>query len=216
MFYEFMGGKCLSIVKWLRSNFADNWTIVMNPRNMLTQIIFRSNRFPAFARMMAFQVNCKLSSRKISRWCGVTTLVTRSLSGLMFFFWWGMLVRPGKYTDLMVQLRCRWLTTEPWLHSLKRKCLHFDEIFITGCTESCQNDNFRCSQWWNFHQNDDIFVSVLLTITGVSSACVLLYLWLFDIKYILTNAGVIYEGIVGFYFDHRQFHGRGPWLVKNP
>ena len=45
-------------------------------------------------------------------------------------------------------------------HTLKRKCLHFDEIFITGCTESCQNDNFQCSQWWKFHQNDDIFVSV--------------------------------------------------------
>ena len=44
--------------------------------------------------------------------------------------------------------------------SLKRKCLHFDEIFITGCTESCQNDNFQCSQWWKFRQNDDIFVSV--------------------------------------------------------
>ena len=43
---------------------------------------------------------------------------------------------------------------------LKRKCLHFDGIFITGCTESCQNDNFRCSQWWRFHQNDHIFVSV--------------------------------------------------------
>ena len=46
--------------------------------------------------------------------------------------------------------------------SLKRKCLHFDEIFITGCTESCQNDNFQCSQWWKFHQNDDIFVSVIV------------------------------------------------------
>ena len=44
--------------------------------------------------------------------------------------------------------------------TLKRKCRHFDEIFITGCTESCQNDNFQCSQWWKFHQNDDIFVSV--------------------------------------------------------
>ena len=43
--------------------------------------------------------------------------------------------------------------------TLKRKCLHFDEIFITGCTESCQNDNFQCSQWWKFRQND-IFVSV--------------------------------------------------------
>ena len=43
---------------------------------------------------------------------------------------------------------------------LKRKCHHFDEIFVTGCTESCHFDNFRCSQWWKFHQNDDIFVSV--------------------------------------------------------
>ena len=45
--------------------------------------------------------------------------------------------------------------------SLKRKCLHFDEIFITGCTGSCQNDNFQCSQWLKFRQNDDIFVSVV-------------------------------------------------------
>ena len=40
---------------------------------------------------------------------------------------------------------------------LKGKCCHFDEIFITGCTGSCQNDNFPCSQWWKFHQNDDNF-----------------------------------------------------------
>ena len=44
-------------------------------------------------------------------------------------------------------------------HTLKLECLHFDEIFITGCTGSCQNDNFQCSQWWKFRQND-IFVSV--------------------------------------------------------
>ena len=29
---------------------------------------------------------------------------------------------------------------------LKRKCCHFDEIFVTGCTESCHLDNFQCSQ----------------------------------------------------------------------
>ena len=34
--------------------------------------------------------------------------------------------------------------------SLKRKCWHFDEIFITGCTRSCHSDKFRCSQWWKF------------------------------------------------------------------
>ena len=46
-----------------------------------------------------------------------------------------------------------------WLHCKlsKREC-HFDKIF-TGCTGSCQNDNFRYSQWWIFRQND-IFVSV--------------------------------------------------------
>ena len=42
---------------------------------------------------------------------------------------------------------------------LKWKC-HFDEIFITGCTRSCQNDNFWCSQWWKFHQNENISISL--------------------------------------------------------
>ena len=44
--------------------------------------------------------------------------------------------------------------------TLKRKCRHFDEIFITGCTGSCHFDDFQCSQWWKFHQNEDISVSV--------------------------------------------------------
>ena len=51
----------------------------------------------------------------------------------------------------------------PWCFgwiTLKRKCRHFDEIFITGCTGSCHFDNFQCSQWWKFHQNEDISVSV--------------------------------------------------------
>ena len=37
--------------------------------------------------------------------------------------------------------------------------MSFDEIFITGCTESYHFDNFRCSLWWRFCQND-ISVSV--------------------------------------------------------
>ena len=36
---------------------------------------------------------------------------------------------------------------------------HFDEIFVSGYTWSCHNDNFQCSQWRKFHQND-ISVSV--------------------------------------------------------
>ena len=59
---------------------------------MLIQIIFKSNRFPTFTRMTAFLANCKLLSRKISRWCGAITLGTRLISGVMFFWWvcwWG-------------------------------------------------------------------------------------------------------------------------------
>ena len=44
--------------------------------------------------------------------------------------------------------------------TLKRQCRHFDEILIIGCTGSCHFDNFQCSQWWKFHQNEDISVSV--------------------------------------------------------
>ena len=38
--------------------------------------------------------------------------------------------------------------------------LIFDKIFIIGCIERCQNDNFQCSQWWKFQQNDNITISV--------------------------------------------------------
>ena len=38
--------------------------------------------------------------------------------------------------------------------TLKRNWCHIDGIFITGCTGRCNFDNFQCSQWWNFRQND--------------------------------------------------------------
>ena len=43
-------------------------------------------------------------------------------------------------------------------------CSHFDEIFINGCPGSCQNDNFQCSQWWKFRQNDIISVALYTSI----------------------------------------------------
>ena len=49
-----------------------------------------------------------------------------------------------------------------WYRTLKRKCCHFDEIFIAGCIGSCHFDNFRCSQWWKFHQNEGISVYQLI------------------------------------------------------
>ena len=45
--------------------------------------------------------------------------------------------------------------------SLKRKCRHFDEILITGCTGSCHFDNFQCSHWLKVHHGDSL-VSVIL------------------------------------------------------
>ena len=76
--------------------------------------------------------------------------------------------------------------------TLKRKCLHFDEIFITGCTMSCQNDNFRCSQWLKFRQNDDIFVSVALAAVNHAISTHLSYQQLTDYcsNVTITEVGV--------------------------
>ena len=48
---------------------------------------------------------------------------------------------------------------------LKRKYCHFDEIVVIGCTGSCNFDNFWCSQWRQFRQNCDVFISVHHLIT---------------------------------------------------
>ena len=65
---------------------------------------------------------------------------------------------PSKYTKLVMK---RYDILQFLRTSLKRKCRRFDEILITGCTGSCHFDNFQCSQWWKFHQNEDISVSVI-------------------------------------------------------
>ena len=44
---------------------------------------------------------------------------------------------------------------------------HFDKIFITACTVSCQNDNFLCSHWWKVHQNNTS-ISVLYQLMSPS------------------------------------------------
>ena len=61
----------------------------------------------------------------------------------------------------MKQLWRMWVTPfRHWYLTLERKCQHFDDIFITGCTGRCPNDNFQCSQWSKSLQNENIFVSV--------------------------------------------------------
>ena len=47
-------------------------------------------------------------------------------------------------------------------YTLKRKCRHIDEIVIIDCTGSCHFDNFQCSRWWQFYQNEHISVTVYL------------------------------------------------------
>ena len=48
--------------------------------------------------------------------------------------------------------------TADWIYSgakaLEQKCHYFVKIFFSGCTGSCHFDNFQCSQWWKFRQND--------------------------------------------------------------
>ena len=45
-----------------------------------------------------------------------------------------------KKTDIGTGVRAQ--MSKYFKHTLKRKCRHFDEIFITGCTGSCHFDNF--------------------------------------------------------------------------
>ena len=44
---------------------------------------------------------------------------------------------------------------------------YFDEIFITGWTGSCQNDNFQCTQWWKFcAASDENFMQPVMKISS--------------------------------------------------
>ena len=51
------------------------------------------------------------------------------------------------------------------IHKHREGCVaNFTKIPVTGCTGSCHNGNFQCSQWLKFHQNDDISVSLKVTL----------------------------------------------------
>ena len=82
---------------------------------------------------------CALLSNLLSQWLpgtlwsvtGVTTM--NNIRNTMLEIW----------TTLTLEVQHTWT----W------KC-HFNEIFISGCTGSCHFDNFQCSQWWKFCEND--------------------------------------------------------------
>ena len=62
-----------------------------------------------------------------------------------------------------------------WGYTLTQKC-HFDEIFITGCTWSCQNDNFQCkpvmtiSSKCHFHYSGNIEINTWIEPPADSTA----------------------------------------------
>ena len=61
----------------------------------------------------------------------------------------------SKTKKTSMEQKCWHVTGFTW------KCCHFDEIFITNFTSSCQNDNCWFSWWWKFHQNYDTAISVV-------------------------------------------------------
>ena len=61
-------------------------------------------------------------------------------------------------------VRLSWCFDDHWSPTMKPKCCHFHDIFITGCTWNCNLNKFHCSQWQKFNQNDDIFFSVNMEI----------------------------------------------------
>ena len=67
-------------------------------------------------------------------------------------------------------MRIHWIGNVVILVQPVMKC-HFDDILITDCTESCYFDNFRCSQWWKFRQNDNISASVSFITHGHIGSC---------------------------------------------
>ena len=80
----------------------------------------------------------------------LTTQGERALVFLEEFFTNSVLTNDAKSKYIFSKLNLS--------QAVKRLCLYFDEIFITGCPGSCHFDNFQGSQWWKFRQNDDIFV----------------------------------------------------------
>ena len=54
------------------------------------------------------------------------------------------------------------------VHWNRNDIYDFDKIFITGCTGSCENDNFWCSQWGT---NFDIMIPPYFNGTGFGANC---------------------------------------------
>ena len=110
----------------------------------------------------AFQELCTVHAMCWVLMCLVSNRFRSNLSGWHHWYW-------GKYTIFQVPVKQLWrvwwkdnkaLLWTDGITTTKRKSRHVDEMFITGYTGSCHFDNFQCSHWLKFHQNEDISVSV--------------------------------------------------------
>ena len=127
-----------STVSWRRHVHQGAMTMTTTNR-LLTGEVYSSGGIPQGARLSQMVMHTAFALWFVLSWIGDVT-VTRGLVTVDF-----------------IHIPIRLL--QIFAHALKWKCLHFDEIFITGCTGSwlhrkLSNDNFRCSQWWQFRQNN--------------------------------------------------------------
>ena len=65
-------------------------------------------------------------------------------------------------------------------------------IFITGRIESCQNDNYRYSQWRKFHQNDINLISVSAMSGSVRHA---FFRWITFLKWFIHPRQFLFKDI---------------------
>ena len=102
--------------------------------------------------------------------------------------------------------------------------LSFCDICMIGCTGSCQYNNFWCSKWCKFCQNDDILVSVFIyrlsitiarTLSNISIAITFFFVICFSLcchpLYLHANCqivGMVYSyRIIAFYaFLNTNWH----------
>ena len=62
-----------------------------------------------------------------------------------------------------------WRIISPNWMTLKPKGRHIDNLFVTGCTWGCRNDNLVGSQWREGCQYDDLLVSVDISMLVMAS-----------------------------------------------
>ena len=152
---------------WLITmKFSDEMWHFCNCEMILMEITFCINRYHMAQHSMTSLYRPPLykdhltikSTSQIGCQCGVGSyeriviwVRSRNCGCLVTWFCYQLIAKLGNKTATV-----SW----PDPYTLRWKC-HFDEIFITGCTGRWHFDNFCCSQWWKFCQND-ISISVAL------------------------------------------------------